>query len=154
VTGAGTYWNDVGVQLADGPQTAYVYNNTATSAVTLSQTVAPLAVAGWVYTLQVDIGQRLDKPGYIGVADLLIGSTQHFVTCGAALAGGFINCTTSYMATAADNGQAMTIELSANALQGNFDNVRLDGVPEPASFLLIGSALFVISSLKRRRANS
>src|ERR1035438_6063295 len=27
VTGANTYWNDVGVQLADGPQSAYVYNS-------------------------------------------------------------------------------------------------------------------------------
>jgi hypothetical protein len=154
VTGAGTYWNDVGVQAADGPQSAYVYTGSSTSPDTLSQTVAPLAVAGWMYTLQVDIGQRLDKPGYIGTADLLIGSTQHFVTCGTALSGGFVDCTTSYMATAADNGQAITVELSANALQGNFDNVRLDAVPEPASFFLIGSALFVLSSLRRRRANS
>ena len=155
VTGAGTYWTDGAVQAADGPQSAYVFNSLGTVGVTdtLSQVVGPLAVAGWTYVLQVDIGQRLDK-SFAGTADVMIGSTQHFVTCPTPTSGLFVTCAASYTAAAQDANQAITIQLNAAGLQGNFDNVRLDSVPEPASFLLIGSALFVLSSLRRRRANS
>jgi|ERR1035438_3673780 hypothetical protein len=153
VTGAGTYWNDVGVQLADGPQSAYVFTAASTGPVTLSQVVGT-ATAGWTYNLSVDIGQRLDLSGYMGTADLLINGAMHAITCPAALSGGFVTCTGSYTALASDNGQAITIQLNATQRQGNFDNVQLSAVPEPASFLLIGSALFALSSLRRRRANS
>ena len=151
VTGPnGYYWTG---PPSDGVQSAYVYTRSSTAPVTLSQTVGATTVAGWVYTLTVDIGERLDTAAsFAGTADLLINGVQHFVACPAPVRGSFVTCTTSYVATASN--QAMSIELSANALQGNFDNVRLDAVPEPASFLLIGSALFVLSSLRRRRANS
>ena len=65
--------------------------------------------------------------------------------------------TPTYLGTAADAGATITIELKSVGVvdgvthQGNFDNVRLDGVPEPASFLLIGSALLALKAFRRRR---
>ena len=66
--------------------------------------------------------------------------------------------TLMYLGTAADAGATITIELK-NSLgvvgnvthQGNFDNVQLSAVPEPASFLLIGSALLALTAFRRRR---
>jgi len=151
VTGPGTYWSG---PPTDGVQSAYAFTAASSGTVTLSQTVVPTAVAGTTYQLRVDVGQRLDLPGYLGTADILVNGNQYFVTCGAAVPGGFVACSGLYTATAADNGKSITLELSATTRQGNFDNVRLDTVPEPASFLLFGSALLVLSKLRRRRATN
>jgi PEP-CTERM motif len=130
----------------------------------ISQTVGTTVGTGTVYTLRVDIGQRLDSGSFGGSADLLIGATAlnggaHFITASgsAPLAGRWSTFSASYTGLAADAGATMTIELRSVGLdanganhQGNFDNVRLD-VPEPASFLLIGSALLALTAIRRRR---
>ena len=137
----------------------------ATSAIsggaTISQMVTPTMVAGWTYVLRVDLGQRKDVP-MDGTADLLICTNSNGTSCNGAViatgttptAGSFGTFTATYLATAADAGKYITIELKSTGQQGNFDNVRLDSVPEPASFLLIGSALLGLSAFRRRRANS
>jgi hypothetical protein len=113
-----------------------------------------------MYTLQVDIGDRLDQgvAGFLGTADLKIcagvSCTTIVATGTAPAVGGFSTYTATYLATAADSGKSLTIDLNSTGVQGDFDNVRLDAVPEPASFLLIGSALFALSVIRRRRANS
>ena len=141
--------------LSDGPTSAM------SGGATISQMVAPTMVAGWTYVLAVDIGQRKDVP-MDGTADLLICTNSNGTSCNAAVVaigttptpGSFGTFTATYVATAADAGKFITIELKSSGAQGNFDNVRLNSVPEPASFLLIGSALLGLSAFRRRRANS
>ena len=124
------------------------------------------AGVGTAYQLSVDIGQRKDSGSSGGSADLLIGATllnggAHtiFALGTAPTLGNWSTFTTpTYLGTAADAGATITIELKSVGVdaqglthQGNFDNVRLDGVPEPASFLLIGSALLALKAFRRRR---
>lgn len=122
----------------------------------LSQTVAPTVVAGAVYTLTVDVGRRLDFP-FLGTIDLLInGLTYTGLPLTPPAAGTFGAYAVTYVGRVADAGRPIAIELRASGIEGNFDNVRLDvalppGVPEPASFLLIGPALLVLGALRRRQ---
>ena len=133
---------------------------------TIYQTVGATVGTGTLYTLMVDIGQRADSGSFGGSADLLIGptagngETSHFVTATGSnpASGGWSTFTAMYTGTAADAGATITIELQTIGVignvthQGNFDNVRLeDAVPEPASFLLIGSALLALKAFRRRR---
>jgi hypothetical protein len=115
---------------------------------------------GTVYTLRVDIGMKTSESlGHFGgSADLLIGSaTPHTVvaTGAAPTPGGWSTFTATYTGIAADAGARITIQLQnihPDVYQANFDNVRLDdAVPEPASFLLIGSALLALKAFRRRR---
>ena len=115
--------------LSDGITSAY------SSGGTISQTVGATVVQGDVYTLLVDIGWRLDA-AFTGTADFA-GSTETLIPATTANRGAFSPFTVSYTGLAADVGQSITIELQSSGSQANFDNVRLDAVPEPASFLLI-----------------
>ena len=132
---------------SDGPTQAFSIG------ATLSQVVSPTVTLGDMYVLRVDLGNRLDK-GFTGSADLLINGKTYAATGSVPAEGTFSTWTATYVGLAADVGQSITIELKANGPQGNFDNVHLDIVPEPASLLLIGSALFVLGTLKRRRWNA
>ena len=133
---------------SDGITQAFIVNDV------LSQTVATTAVAGVMYSLMVDIGDRFDRP-FLGTAVLLINGVAHPVSGPVPAAGTFGTFTVQYLAQSSDAGQAITIQLKSTGDQGNFDNVRLyqGAVPEPASFLLIGSALLGLSALRRRRPN-
>jgi hypothetical protein len=134
---------------------------------TISQMVGPTVGVGTTYKLSVDIGQRGDPTAgsFGGSADLLIGGTAlnggpytTMLAGGTAPAsGGWSTFTLMYTGTVADAGASITIELKSVGVvdgvnhQGNFDNVRLDVVPEPTSFLLIGSALLALRAFRRRR---
>jgi len=110
---------------------------------------------GAVYTFQVDIGFRKDT-GFAGTAALLINGTTYTAT-GLPVPGTFSTYTASYTGLLADVGQSITLELNSSGSQGNFDNVRLDeatSTPEPASFVLLGSALLTISTIRRRRRST
>jgi hypothetical protein len=120
-----------------------------------SQTTGAMVGVGTVYTLTVDIGRKLtDTGGYGGYADLLIGGTRYTATGTGPLVGQWSPFTVTYTGLAADVGKSITIELgnqTPGVYQANFDNVQLDEVPEPASFLLIGSALLALKAFRRRR---
>src|ERR1035437_3006378 len=124
---------------------------------TISQEVGATVGIGTVYTLMVDIGQRADNESLGGSADLLIGgSSPHTITATglAPLSGRWSTFTATYIGSAPDAGASITIELrniAPGVSQANFDNVSLTGVPEPASFLLIGSALLALKAFRRRR---
>jgi hypothetical protein len=122
-----------------------------------SQTVGGTVVLGEVYTLLVDIGWRLDA-GFTGSADLLINGHTYAATGTTPAQGTWSTYTVTYTGLAADVGRSITIDLNSSGSQGNFDNVRLDGtlgesgVPEPASFLLIGPALIALGLRMKRIA--
>src|ERR1017187_2873559 len=127
--------------LSDGPTSAM------SGGATISQMVAPTMVAGWTYVLAVDIGQRKDVP-MDGTADLLICTNSNGTSCNAAVVaigttptpGSFGTFTATYVATAADAGKYIPMELKSGVPEGNFDNARLTPVREPAFFLLFGGA--------------
>jgi hypothetical protein len=124
------------------------------------QPVGATVGIGTVYTLRVDIGQKtsaLLTNQFGGYADLLIGGTRYAALGTAPTPGGWSTFTATYTGLAVDVGKSITIELqnipdNGVVFQANFDNVRLDdAVPEPASFLLIGSALLALKAFRRRR---
>jgi len=122
----------------------------------ISQTLGFTVGVGTVYTLLVDIGERVNG-GVGGQADLRINGTPYIATPVAGLpsSGGWAIYKATYTGNATDAaaGASITIELqNINPnYQANFDNVQLTGVPEPASFLLIGSALLALKAFRRRR---
>jgi hypothetical protein len=126
----------------------------------LEQTVTPTAVAGFTYTLQVDLGNRFEQNFAASIA-LVIGSNSVTGIGVVPVEGGWSTYTAAYTATAADAGQAITIRLISSGPQGNFDNVRLDGtmatdpggptIPEPQTYALMGFGLAAIALIKRNR---
>jgi hypothetical protein len=121
----------------DGSVLAY------TNGGTISQDVGS-AVAGDTYTLQVEVLHRTDLP-LTGVVQLEVGGGVVATATGTDSGPGtWNNFTAVYTATAADAGKTLTILLSANSGQGDFDFVRLDStsaVPEPMTLFLLGSGL-------------
>jgi uncharacterized protein (TIGR03437 family) len=101
---------------------------------TLSQVLSATLQVSTVYTLQVDIGRRLDNlyPSPPPTALLFAGSTQIASATGSEPAlGGWTTWTGTYTSSASDPlaGQALKIVLGATAPQGDFDNVRLTATP-------------------------
>lgn len=131
-----------------------LYNNVPGSPAT--QTVGATVQLGTVYTLMVDLGARHDAP-FAALAALVINGTTYFATGAPPSAGGWSTYCVQYVGQAADVGSAITIQLSTTGVQGNFDNVRLDGtpaaaaVPEPASLVLLATGLVAVASRLRRR---
>jgi hypothetical protein len=146
-----TYFNS----LSDGTTSAYVNIGTV-----LSQTVGETVNLGEVYTLLVDIGWRKDLQ-FAGTADLLINGVTHTATGVQPALGSFGTFEITYTGLFADVGKPITIQLKSNGVQGNFDDVRLGGVPlataavpEPGSLMLLlgGGLLLSCFSLRRRMA--
>src|ERR1035437_401014 len=142
--------------LSDGATSAWSNGGTIT------QTLNFVVGTGTVYTLLVDMGLRADNGSFESSADLKINGNiiSALPVLGAPAPGGWATYKATYTGNALDAaaGAHIIIELNSVGLdaqgvnhQGNFDNVRLDGVPEPASFLLIGSALLALKAFRRRR---
>jgi hypothetical protein len=122
---------------------------------TISQDITA-AVSGTTYTLSVDLLHRNDYP-MAGVIELQInGVTVATATGIDAGPGTWSTWVASYSALAGDAGNTVSVLLSANQAQGDFDNVRMDAsaaaVPEPATTALIGVGLLGIAALRRRLA--
>jgi hypothetical protein len=125
----------------------------------LSQTLTIVLAANTTYTLTVLVGDRLDTafPGYH--VQLLAGSTilSECATCVTPQNGSFSLVTVTYSTGASDPliGQALSIVLGSDGLQTNFDDVRLDAVPEPTTIAFLGSGGAVAGvAWCRRRRNS
>jgi hypothetical protein len=125
----------------------------------ISQTLSIVLAANTTYALTVLVGDRLDTafPGYH--VQLLAGSTilSECATCVTPLNGSFALVTVTYTTGASDPliGQALSIVLDSDGLQTNFDDVRLDAVPEPSSLALLSSsfgAMAVAWSRRRRKS--
>ena len=105
---------------------------------TLSQTLSATLQVSTVYTLQVDVGRRLDNlyPSPAPTAQLFAGSTLIASATGTQPPlGGWTTWTGTYQSSASDPlaGQALKIVLGTTAAQGDFDNVRLTAAPAGTS---------------------
>jgi hypothetical protein len=119
--------------LPDGPTVSYTGDGT------ISQTVGVLAQAGEIYVLQVDLGFRQDCcVSTLATIALDVGSHTIYATGTPSFgSGNWANYTATYTATAADAGKPISIVLASPVSQGDFDNVRLAAVPEPATWALM-----------------
>jgi hypothetical protein len=150
----------------EGQNVAYINtlpNQTSVLEQTLLATIAP----GIEYTLQVDVGRRLDQAGLMKIFAPRI---QLQTAAGTVLAssgclhgnfGSFLTCTATYTAPTSGGavGQALKISLqsiggSLSTEQANFDNVRLTAVPLPAAVYLFGFGLIGFIGLARRKITS
>jgi hypothetical protein len=119
---------------------------------TISQTVGATVQVGTVYTLSVELGNRNDGYGSAGSADLLIHGIQYAATGVEAAPGTWTTWTAKYVGLPGDAGDAITIQLNASTVQGDYDKVSLN-TPEPSSLLLLsvmGAALLGLTGLCKR----
>ena len=105
---------------------------------TISQTLGINLQVSTAYTLQVDMGRRLDNlyPSTAPTAQLFAGTTLIASATGTAPPlGGWTTWTGTYQSSASDPlaGQALKIVLGTTAAQGDFDNVRLTAAPAGTS---------------------
>lgn len=136
----------------DGVNTAWLNGGSAT------QTLVTALTANTAYTLMVDVGDRNDWatfPGY-SVA-LLAGNTVLASESSLTPNNGWLTSTVNYSAFAGNPllGSALTIRLTSNGTQVNFDNVRLDvsPIPEPETYALMLAGLGLVGFAVCRRSN-
>jgi hypothetical protein len=140
--------------LPDGSIVAY------TNGGTLSQTLAGISLLpNSVYTLSVDVGRRLDK-GAVNYSLTLLDGTNVFCTSsnssGLIIAGTFQDIPLQCITGATVPGGFLSIELTGDGNQIDFDNVRLDvtgstvSTPEPSVLVLMLTTLGVVGLLFAR----
>jgi hypothetical protein len=117
---------------------------------------------GSKYTLDVDVGARagqLSTNGnyWIQLYALAPDLTSHFITqsYGNPSIDTFSKVTVPYLADSTYNGDILGIALvgagsNVGGYQINFDNVRLDVVPEPTTLLFLGAGLVGLAVMRRR----
>jgi hypothetical protein len=110
-------------------------------------------VAGDIYTLTVDIGSRLDNYWDDPGANLLVGDSYYYATGTQPAMGYFSAYTASFVGTAANARDSITIDLTTAGAQGDFSDVTLteNPVPEPSSLLLLGTGLAAFAGMLRRK---
>jgi hypothetical protein len=147
--------NEFPGEAPEGKNTAY------SNGPTISQILTSTLQANTLYTLSVEVGDRLDAPfpGYF--IQLLAGGTilaqdNNMLLPGQ---GQFLTSTFSFFASSNNPllGQQLEIRLGSTGLQTNFDNVRLDAttssttVPEPTAMILLGTGLAGLGGMIKRK---
>lgn len=101
----------------------------------LSQTLSSVTVKeGWTYVMKVDVIARIDLafPGYtvaLRLNGVNVPAATAVGTSGSVAPGASVTKTVSFTATAAQANQSLSVFLSSNALQTDFDNVRVWEMP-------------------------
>lgn len=125
---------------------------------TISQTLAASLTPDTTYTLSVDVGLRLN--GAVDVTNytiaLYVGNTllnSFSASNGLIPIGTFADETVTYTSGATVLPGDLSIVLTSDGQQADFDNVRLteSAVPEPSSLSLLAGALGVMFLTLRRR---
>lgn len=140
----------------DGKNAAYNISDGGS----LSQILTTSVLVGWDYTLTVAVGDRDagPRPDFGGYRIDLLDGDSVIATTGNVLAspgnGTFTDVSLFYTAQAGDAG-LLEIRLTAIGLAGSthatdFDNVRLDAIPEPGTAMLVLLGLSGLA-LRRRR---
>jgi hypothetical protein len=138
----------------DGVNTGY-----SNASAVIDQVLAATLTANTIYTLSVNVGNRLDAPHNDGYTiQLLAGGAVlgGITSLPNPAAGQFALATDTYTAGVGDPhlGQALEIRLFSSATgQASFDLVTLDAspVPEPSSLALLVVAMGGIFVARRRR---
>ena len=133
--------------LDDGPTVAYSNSGTISQDI---GTVDP----GMIYTMTVDIGNRIDT-GNFASADLLINGVTYAALGTTGPKGTWTTFTATYQSLAADVGDTITIELRSTGGQADFDNVTASSspvpTPEPGLTGILGMALAGLGIYGRRK---
>jgi hypothetical protein len=154
LTGQGGSWHPsstfYNLPLPDGSIVAF--SNGGTISQTLTTSLAP----DTTYMLSVDVGHRLD--GYITDCSIALyaGSTllnSFSASNGIIPIGTFADETVTYTSGATVLPGDLSIVLTSDGQQADFDNVRLteSTVPEPSSLSLVAGALGIMFLALRRR---
>jgi len=153
-------WDPSGVVLGLPAGATYVaYSNGPT----ISQTVTPTVVAGDIYTLTVDLGDRTDTKPFSGGADLLIDGVKYDAT-GTPVLDGWSIYTATFTGLAATAGDSITIQLTDSGKQSDFSDVTLTATalapagqpgavtPEPGTLSLAGLGLLCAMGYALRKS--
>lgn len=136
-----------GYTAPEGTQLLYTNNRT------VQQTLIDVVEEGLTYTLEVDVINRPIYGSMNYIVELVFGDTVVAFDHASLVppVGGSLTSTLTYTPIAGDPliGESITIRLGGPGTQCNFDNVRLNGVPTPASLALIGIGGLVAA--RRRR---
>lgn len=124
----------------------------------LSQVLSASLEAGLLYTLEVEVGARGDGTPFPGYAvQLLAGGVVLAEDSSLTPAPGtFETSVVTYLAAGDDPllGQPLEIRLVSAGQQANFDNVRLDAIPEPGTLGLLGLGLGLLAGGRRLRRSA
>ena len=161
-TGVAGTWNpttsEYPSEAPEGDNVSFVNGNLNYIVQDLNVFVAP----NLIYTLEVDVGKRLDMGANWNYSvELIIAGTNDPAGILAIDAGSlapnpgqFLTSTVTYTAPSSgpEIGRELAIKLrNRNTDQVNFDNVRLTAVPLPAAFYLFGAGLLGLVGIAGRK---
>lgn len=143
----GTFFADRDGEYESPPSSRVAWSNGGT----LSQTLTNTLTDGHLYTLTVDVGNRV-RTAFPGYSIELWEGGNLFVSASSPMpADGYFTTVEASRLADHDGGQ-LEIRLTSVGIQTNFDNVRLSNtVPEPATFIFLSTGLLGLAEFGRKK---